>query len=72
LITKWFGQKLDSSSLHCLHCHGYIAMAGDENYWDFSIGLGQLGLKLQPTYTRQSNVENQARRSARTLVSQEL
>src|SRR5262249_23267326 len=47
LIAKWFGQKLDSSSLHCLHCHGYIAMSGDENYWDFSIGLGQLGLKLQ-------------------------
>jgi hypothetical protein len=33
-------------------------MAGDENYWDFSIGLGQLRLKLQATYTRQSNVEN--------------
>src|SRR5262249_51847353 len=37
LIAKWFGQKLDSSSLHCPHCHGYIAMAGDENNWDFSI-----------------------------------
>jgi hypothetical protein len=33
-------------------------MAGDENYWDFSIGLGKLGLKLQPTYARQSDVEN--------------
>src|SRR5215471_14597580 len=31
LIAKWFGQKLDSSSLHCLHGHGYIAMASDEN-----------------------------------------
>jgi len=28
-------------------------MAGDENNWDFSIGLGQLGLKWPGSCTRQ-------------------
>jgi hypothetical protein len=33
-------------------------MASNENNWDFSIGFGELGLKLQPTHAWQSNVEN--------------
>src|SRR6478752_1259978 len=33
LVAKWLSEKLDGASLHGLHCHGNVAVAGDEDDW---------------------------------------
>src|SRR5260370_34786764 len=55
LIAKRLGQKIDRAGFHGLDGHGYIAVAGHEYDRNMDIRLGELGLEIEPAYSRQSD-----------------
>src|SRR5258708_37570212 len=72
LIAKRLGQKIDRAGFHGLDGHGYIAVAGHEYDRNMDIRLGELGLEIEPAYSRQSDVEHEAARHVGKVASQEI
>ena len=60
LVAKRLGQEIDRSALHRPDGHRNVAMAGHEDDWNLNVGLGQLGLKIQPALSGQPDVKHQA------------
>src|SRR5260370_26526172 len=72
LIAKRLGQKIDRAGFHGLDGHGYIAVAGHEYDRNMDIRLGELGLEIEPAYSRQSDVEHEAARHVGKVASPEI
>jgi len=60
LLAKWLGKELNRSTFHGFHRHWDVAMARDEDDWDINPSFGQLGLKIEPVQSRQSDVQYEA------------
>ena len=70
IVVERLGQELDGSSLHRLHAHRHVTMAGDED--DRHIrSLGELLLQLETVEPWKRYVEHQATRNSGANARQE-
>src|SRR5271155_2824844 len=60
LVAKRLGEKFYCSGLHSAYGHRDVAVTGDENDRNANAGFGEFGLKVEPTYPRQSDIEHEA------------
>ena len=60
LITERLRKELNGTTLHRLHRHRDVAVACDEDDWEFPIRRGELALKIKTALPRQPDVEDQA------------
>src|SRR6476620_3439092 len=67
LIAERLDHEINSSSLHSPHGHCNIAVPGDENYRNFDVRLGELGLKIETAALWQSDVEHKTTGDVRQL-----
>jgi hypothetical protein len=67
LITERLGKELNSATLHRLHRHRDVAVPGDEDDWDLSVGRRELALKIQTALPRQSHIEDQTGGATRRI-----
>src|ERR1700730_1723423 len=65
LIAEWFCQELDRTALHRLYRHRNVAMPGDEDDRQFTLGRRDLALEVEPALSGQPDVEHQAGRAGR-------
>jgi hypothetical protein len=70
LIVERLGEELQRPRLHRPDRHGSISEASDENDRNVNIGLCQLALEIEPTLSRQPDIEDQAARNIRQLPLQ--
>ena len=68
LVTDRLGQELNRPGLHGPNRHRNIGMTADENNGQMHVRLDQAVVKLQSAPPRQSDVENEAPRAARSAV----
>src|SRR5580692_1674659 len=59
LVLERFRKELNRASLHRLHGHGNIAMTGDEDDGNLSIGRDQLALEIETALPWQVHIEHQ-------------
>src|SRR6516165_877130 len=62
LVAKGVGQKLNRPGLHRFYRHRDVAMAGDEDDRNRTIGRSQFALEIETAQSGQPYVENEARR----------
>src|SRR5215510_5196782 len=60
LLPNRLGKKLNRTGLHGLYRHWDIAIAGNKNDWNINVHFGELGLKIEPAQSWQSDVQYQA------------
>jgi hypothetical protein len=60
LVAERFGQEVDGSSLHRLDRHRDVAVTRHEDDRNANVIRSQIGLKVEPADSRQSDIEDQA------------
>ena len=56
---KRLGQKLDGAPLHGLHCHGNVAVTGDEVDWKMDARFCKLSLEVEPAHSREPDIKHE-------------
>ena len=72
LLPEGLRQELHRSRFHRLHAHGNVAMTGEEDDGNMNARLGQVLLYVEPADARKPHVQNQAARTVRAPVLEEL
>ena len=70
LVERFF-QKVVRTAFHRLHCHRYVAVAGNEDHRPGVAARLQLFVQLQPAHARHADVQDQAAAAGRGLVAGE-
>ena len=63
LIAKGLGEEFHRAGLHGAHGHGNISVGGNKDDGDMNLLANEFCLQVQPTESRQTDVEDKAVRA---------